>query len=272
MNRTCCGVKWHCGIFGIILWPYLQYIAQNIWSLDPLLLTLKVSLLMKLITIEVASLFVGFLSGVTVDFVLLGCDSTSLGYRLPMLQDAVVVWQCQQPIAQWHSASCKNTTANKTDVTWALQQDSNLFWYAVRALPIAFQVLKGTASIDRYVVTFMVHRSSVVACGRLLVVYELTVIRHAQEVVNVTWAGFTALLGMMVNRTVDVHSVTSPFTDCLRGVLILKLFCMLCYGITTCILWDSLVLACHRLLFWRFCDLNNRFEAFQSFKVIENIV
>jgi len=78
----------------------LQYIAQNIWSLDPLLLTLKVSLLMKLNTIEVASLFLGFLSGVTVDFILLGCDTTSLGYRLLMLQDTVVVWQCQQLIAQ----------------------------------------------------------------------------------------------------------------------------------------------------------------------------
>ena len=79
--------------------------------------------------------------------------------------------------------------------------------------------------------------------------YELTVIRHAQEVVNVTWAGVTGILGMMLNGTVIVRSVISPFIDCLCGVLMLKLFCMLCYGITTCILWDSLVLACHRLLF-----------------------
>jgi hypothetical protein len=40
-----------------------------------------------------------------------------------------------------------NTT--ETDVTWALPQEGNLFWYAVRAFQIAFQVLKGRASIDR---------------------------------------------------------------------------------------------------------------------------
>lgn len=43
-------------------------------------------------------------------------------------------------------SSC-NTT--ETDVTWALPQEGNLFWYAVRALPVAFQVLKGTTSIER---------------------------------------------------------------------------------------------------------------------------
>jgi len=94
----------------------------------------------------------------------------------------------------------------------------------------------------------MVHSSPVVACGRLLVVYELTVIQHAQEVVNVTWAGFRAILGVMVNGTMVVHSVIGPFIDCLCGVLMLKLFCTLCYGITTCVLWDSLILAWHRLL------------------------
>jgi len=50
--------------------------------------------------------------------------------------------------------------------------------------------------------------------GDLLVVYELTVIRHAQEVVNVTWAGFRGILAMMVNGTVVVHSVISPFIGC----------------------------------------------------------
>jgi hypothetical protein len=74
----------------------LQYIG----SLDPLLLTLKVPLLMKLHTIEVASRFLGFLRGVLVDFILWGCDTTSLGYMLLMLQDTVVVWQCQQLIVQ----------------------------------------------------------------------------------------------------------------------------------------------------------------------------
>jgi hypothetical protein len=96
----------------------------------------------------------------------------------------------------------------------------------------------------------MVHRSPVVACGRFIgCVCELTVITHAQEVVNVIWTGFRAVLGMMVNGTVIVHSVISPFTDCLCGVLILRLFCTLCYGIATCVVWDSFLLACHRLLF-----------------------
>jgi len=82
-----------------------------------------------------------------------------------------------------------------------------------------------------------------------LYLYELTDIRHAQEVVNVTWAGFRANLGMMVTGTVVVHSVISPFIDCLCAVLIVKLFCALCYGITTCVLWVSSILAGHRLLF-----------------------
>lgn len=54
---------------------------------------------MKLNTIEVASLFLGFLSGVTVDFFLLGCDITSLGYKLLIFQDRVIVSKRQQPIA-----------------------------------------------------------------------------------------------------------------------------------------------------------------------------
>jgi hypothetical protein len=55
---------------------------------------------MKLNTIEVTSCFLGCLSGVTVDFILQGCDAMSLGYRLLMLQSTVVVWQCEQLIVQ----------------------------------------------------------------------------------------------------------------------------------------------------------------------------
>jgi hypothetical protein len=56
--------------------------------------------LLKLNTIEVAIYFLGFLSGVTVDFIRQGCDTMSLAYRLLMLQGTVVVWQCEQLIVQ----------------------------------------------------------------------------------------------------------------------------------------------------------------------------
>ena len=106
-SRTCCGVMWHSRTCCEVMWHSttrgLQYVAQNIWSLDPLMLTLKLPSLMKLNTVAVASLFLGFLSGVTVDFILPECDTTSLGYRLLILQDTVVVWQCRQLIVQWHS-------------------------------------------------------------------------------------------------------------------------------------------------------------------------
>lgn len=52
------------------------------------------------------------------------------------------------PVTQCHPVRTQTNTT-KTDVTWALPQEGNLFWYTVRALPIAFQVLKGTASIER---------------------------------------------------------------------------------------------------------------------------
>jgi len=65
---------------------------------------------MKLNTIEVASLFLGFLSGVIVDFILLGCDSTSLGYRLLMLRGSVSnINSVSSRLPSDTVSSCKNT-------------------------------------------------------------------------------------------------------------------------------------------------------------------